>query len=180
MTVTRKGTREATATATAEEFLQSDHESVANGEEVEEDDSTLDSKKCKRDIANWIGRSHKPPSRNEDKEAEGEEEDVGTTQASTEDNSPIEKYEEGREYNLEDERKDTGLSDEKNTEEEASLRHKGEFLSSDLLDYDDNDDDDDETSAEDNNWYGNSDGANAGAGNGGGDRNTGAGGGSME
>ena len=96
MTVTRKGTREATAAAKAEEFLQSDHESVTNGEEVEEDDSTSDSKKCKRDIADWIGRYHKPPSRNEDEEAEGEEEDVGATQSSTEDNSPIEKYEEGR------------------------------------------------------------------------------------
>ena len=50
------------------------------------------SEKRKRDIAYWIGRPSKPPLRNKDNEAEGEEEDVGDTQASTEDNSPINKY----------------------------------------------------------------------------------------
>ena len=73
---------------------------------------------------NWIGRPRKPPSRNEDKESEGEEEDFGATQASKEDNSPIDEYEEGCDYDQEDDRKDTGLSDEKNAEEEASSRHK--------------------------------------------------------
>ena len=70
MTVTRKGTRVAAAAATAEDFLQSDHKSVANGEEVEEDDATSDSEKRKRDIAEWIARPLKPPSSNEEEEAE--------------------------------------------------------------------------------------------------------------
>ena len=70
MTVTRKGTKEAAAAATDEEFLQSNQESVANGEEVEEDDSASDSEKRERDIADWIGRSREPPSSNKDKEAE--------------------------------------------------------------------------------------------------------------
>ena len=56
MTVTRKGAREAAAAATSKEFLNSDHKSVANGEELEEDDSTSDIKKRERDIADWIGR----------------------------------------------------------------------------------------------------------------------------
>ena len=59
------------AAATAKEFLQSKHETVANGEEVEEDDSTSDSEKRKRDTTDWIGRPCEPPSSNEDKEAEG-------------------------------------------------------------------------------------------------------------
>ena len=50
----------------AEEFLKSNHKSVANGEEVEEDDSTLDSERRKRDIADWIGRPREPSSSNED------------------------------------------------------------------------------------------------------------------
>ena len=62
MTVTQNGTREAETAATAEEFLQSGHKSVANGEEVEEYDSTLDSKNRERDIADWIGQTRKPPS----------------------------------------------------------------------------------------------------------------------
>ena len=61
MTVTQKGTREAAAAATAKEFLQSDHESVANGKEVEEDYATLDSRKREREIMNWIGQPRKPP-----------------------------------------------------------------------------------------------------------------------
>ena len=115
MTVTRKGTRAVAAapTASAEEFPQFDHESVVNGEEVKEDDETLDSKKRKRDITEWIGRPRKPPSSNEDEEAEGEEEEVGATQATIEENSPINKYEEGREYDKEDDREDTVLSDAK-------------------------------------------------------------------
>ena len=44
---------------------------------------------------------------------------------------------------------------QKNTKEEASVRHKGELLSLDLSDSDDNDDDDDETGAKDNTCYGN-------------------------
>ena len=51
MIVTQKGTREAAAAATAEDFPKSYHKSVANGKEVEEDDSTSDIKKRKRDIA---------------------------------------------------------------------------------------------------------------------------------
>ena len=83
MTVTRKVTREAAAAATAKEFLQSKHESVVNNEEVEADDSISYSEKRERDIADWIGQPRKPPSSNKDKEAEGEEEDSGATQAST-------------------------------------------------------------------------------------------------
>ena len=138
----------------------------------------MDSEKRDRDIADWIGLPRKPPSRNEDEEAEGEEEDVGATLASTEDNSPIDKYEEGCEFDWEDDREVTGLSDEKNTEEEASSRHEVESLSWDSSgssDSDDNDDDDDNTGAEYNTCYGNCDGD----GDGGGD-STGAGGGSEE
>ena len=76
-----------------EEFLKSDHKSVANGEEIEEDNSNLDSKKRERDIAYWIGRPCKPPLSNEDKEDEGRKRDVGSTQASTDYNSPIDEYE---------------------------------------------------------------------------------------
>ena len=45
-----------------------------------------------------IGRPQEPPSRNEDDEAKGKEEDVGDTQSSTEDNYPIDKDEEGCEF----------------------------------------------------------------------------------
>ena len=89
MTVTQKRTREVSAAATAKESQKSDHKSVANGKEEDEEDSTLDSKKRERDIADWISQPREPPSINEDKEGEGEEEDVGATQDSTEDNSPI-------------------------------------------------------------------------------------------
>ena len=51
---------------------------------------------CKRDIVEWISRLRKPPSINKDKEAEGKEEYLGATQASTKENSSIKKYEEGR------------------------------------------------------------------------------------
>ena len=57
--------------ATDEEFLQSDHKSVANSEEVREDDATSDSEKRERDTAEWIGRPRRPPSSNDDEEAEG-------------------------------------------------------------------------------------------------------------
>ena len=50
---------------------------------------------------------------NEDEEADGKEEYVGATQASIKDNSPIDEYEEVCEYDREDEREDTRLSDEK-------------------------------------------------------------------
>ena len=73
-----------------------------------------------------------------------------------------------------------GLSDEKNTEEEASSRHEGESSSLDSSDSDDNDDDNEDTGAKDNTCYGDGGGANAGNGNGGGDRNTGTGGVSVE
>ena len=99
---------------------------------------------------NWIDRHRESPSINKDKESEDEEEDVRATQSSTENNSPIEKYEEGRQFDWDEHREDTGLSDEKNTEEEASLRHKGESPSLDLSDSEDNDDDDDKTGDEDN------------------------------
>ena len=81
----------ATMAVTAKEYLKSDHKSVANGKEVEENDATLDSKKRKRDIADCINRPRKLSSSNEDKEAEGKEEDVSATQASIEDNPPINK-----------------------------------------------------------------------------------------
>ena len=55
MTVTRKGTRETAEAATFEEFQKPYHESVANAEEEEEEDYTLDSENCKRHIADWIG-----------------------------------------------------------------------------------------------------------------------------
>ena len=89
MTVTRKVTRKAAVAATTEEFQKSDHISVANSEEGEEEESTSDSEKRERDIADWIVRPRKPPLRTEDEGAEGKEEDVGTTQASTEDISPV-------------------------------------------------------------------------------------------
>ena len=83
MTVRRKETREAAAEATAKEFLKFYHKSVANGKELEEDDSTLDSEKRKRDIADWFGKPYEPHSISKDKEAEVEEEDDSATQAST-------------------------------------------------------------------------------------------------
>ena len=93
--------------------------------------------------------------RNKDEEAEGEEEDAGVTQASTEDNSVIDEYEEGCEYDREDNCEDTVLSNENTTKEEASSRHEGESSSSDSSErYDENDDDDDGTSAKDNTCYG--------------------------
>ena len=58
--------------AMAEEFLQSNHKSVANGEEVEENEAISDSKKRDRDIADWISRSCKPPWSNKNKESAGE------------------------------------------------------------------------------------------------------------
>ena len=54
MTVRGKGTRKAVEASMAKEFLKSDQKSITNGEEVEEDDSSSDSKKCDRDIADWI------------------------------------------------------------------------------------------------------------------------------
>ena len=88
---------------------------------------------------------------------------------------PIEKYEEGCEYNREDDREDTGILDAKNTEEEASSRHESESLSSDSLEKSDNNNDDDNgAGAEAKKYY------VAGSGDGGGDRNTGARGGSAE
>ena len=93
MTLTRKGRRATAAEATTEQFLKFDHKSVAEGEEVEEDDATSDSEKRKRDIADWIGGPCKTPSSNKDKESEGEEEDVSATQASTEENYSINEYE---------------------------------------------------------------------------------------
>ena len=90
---------------------------------------------------------------------------------------PIDEYEEGCEFNWEDDCEDTGLLDEKYTEEEASLRHKGESLSSDLSDFNDKNDDDDKTCAKDNTFYG--DGGGSGARGGGGD-STRSGGGSAE
>ena len=66
MTLKQKGTR-AAAAVMVEDFLKSDHKSNANIKEVEEDKETLNRKKRDGDIADWIGRSQKPPSRNEDK-----------------------------------------------------------------------------------------------------------------
>ena len=89
MTVTQKRTREVSAAATAKQLQSFDHESITNSKEEDEEDSTLDNEKRQRDIADWISQPREPPSINEDKEGEGEEEDVGATQDSTEDNSPI-------------------------------------------------------------------------------------------
>ena len=74
----------------------------------------MDIEKRKRDIEDWIGRPCENPSSNKDEEAEGKEEDVSTPQASTEDNSPIDEYEEGLDYDREDDHEDTRLLDEKN------------------------------------------------------------------
>ena len=82
MTLIQKGTRAAELVATAEEFLQSDHESVADYEEVKEDDKTLDREKHERDITEWISWPHKPPSSNKDEEAEVKEEYASATKAS--------------------------------------------------------------------------------------------------
>ena len=78
MTLTRKGTR---AAATAEDILQSNHKSVASGEEEKEDDENLESEKREKDIAEWIDRPLKLASSNEDEEDEDEEEDAGATLA---------------------------------------------------------------------------------------------------
>ena len=119
MTLTQKETRAAAAAATAKYFLKSNHEIVANSEEVKEYEETLDSQKCEREIVEWISRPRKPPSSNEYNEAEGEEEDVGATQYSADDNSQVDEYGEGCEYNQEDNRKDIVLYNIKNIEEEA-------------------------------------------------------------
>ena len=93
MKLSQKGTRAlAAAVSTAKEFLQTNHKSVANGEEVEGDDVALDNEKGTRDIADWIGRTCKPFSSNKDEEAEVEEKDVGATQKSKKDNSNIDEY----------------------------------------------------------------------------------------
>ena len=181
MTLIQKGTRAATAAATGEEFLQSDHKSVANGKEVKENEETSDIEKRKRYIAEWIGRPHKPPPSNEDKKTEGKEEDVGATQVSKEGKSPIDKDDEGREDDQEDDHEDTVLSDAENTKEEASLGHEGKSSLSDLSERsDDNDEDDDRTGAEDNNCNVDGDGSGDGDGDGGSDRNSGSRGGSAE
>ena len=177
MTVTLKGTREAAAAAMAKEFQKSDHEINASGEEEEDEDSTSDSEKQEKDIEEWIGQPRKPPSINEDEESDCKEENLGAIQSSTEDNYPIDEYKKGRDFDWEEDRKDTVLLYTKNTEKEASLRYEGESSSSDSSDSDDNDDDDDKTSAKDNTCYG--DGVGAGAGDGGGD-STITGGGSVE
>ena len=71
-----------------------------------------------------IDQPHKHPSINEDEEAEGKEGDVGATQASIENDPPIDKYEEGPEYDWEDNRKDTGLSDENKMRKKLHLGTK--------------------------------------------------------
>ena len=126
MKLTQKGTRAPEVAVTAEEFPQLFQKSVANIEEVEEDDATLDSNKRDKDIKDWIVWLRIPLTRNKDEKADAKEEEVCATQSLTEDNSPINEYEGGREYELEYVRKDTVLSDVKNTEEEALSRHEGE------------------------------------------------------
>ena len=64
-----------------------------------EDDKHLDREKNERDVAEWTVGTHKPLSINQYKEAEGKEEEVGATQVSIEDNSPINEYEVFCEYN---------------------------------------------------------------------------------
>ena len=80
--------------------------------------------KCKKSIAELIGRTLKIPSLNKDKEDEEEEEDVVTHIASTEDDSPGDKETEGREDDQEDDRiydhKDTVLYDTRDNDEEDS------------------------------------------------------------
>ena len=152
MTLTQTGTRAAAVAATSDEFPQSDHESVANGKEVKEDYETLDSEKREINIAEWIGWPRKPPSSNEDKEAEAKEEDAGATPASTEDKFHINEDNKVFEDDREDDHKYTVLSDDENTKEEALSGHKSELLSLDSSERsDDNDEDYDGTGAKDNN-----------------------------
>ena len=171
MTLTQKGTR--AATATAEDVLQSNPKSAASGKEEKEDDEISESKERDKAIAEWIGRPLKPPSSNKDKEDEDEEKDVGAPLASTENGSPGDKDDEGREDDQRQngiyEREDTLLYNAEDNEEEASLGHKGADSSKRS---EDKDEDDDVTSDKDINCDGNSDG--------GGDRNNGTGGGSAE
>ena len=73
----------------------------------------MKSKKRDKAIAEWISRPFKPPKHNKDNEDEDEEKDVGSHLASTEDNSPGDKYHEGYKDNQEDnfiyDREDTVL-----------------------------------------------------------------------
>ena len=54
----------------------------------------MDREKREREFADWIGQPHKPTSSNKDEKYGGKEEYVCDTQASTEDNSPIDEYRE--------------------------------------------------------------------------------------
>ena len=69
----------------------------------------MESEKRKKEIAEWIGQPLKPPSSKEDEGYEEDEEDVGANLSSTEDGSPGDKYDEGREDKREYDRKDTVL-----------------------------------------------------------------------
>ena len=67
-----------------------------SGKKEKYDDEHLEIKKCKKAIAEWIGRPFKPPARNEDEEDEDKEENVGAPLDSTKDSSPRDEDDEGR------------------------------------------------------------------------------------
>ena len=174
MTLTQKGTR-VVAASTAEDILETDPETVASGKKEKEDDKSLDNKKRDKAIGEQIGGLFKPPSRNEDKEDEVKEEDVGAPIASTEEGSSGEEDNEGREDEREDDsiynRKDTVLYNAEDNQEEASSGHEGQSSLSNLSESsDDGDEEEDGNGAKDINNDG----------NGGADKNNGAVGGYVE
>ena len=99
MTLTRKGAREATAASTAKDILESNPKTVTISKKENQEDEILESKKCDKAIAEWIGQPFKPPSRNKDKEDEDKEEDFNAPLASTDDGSHGNKDDEGFEDN---------------------------------------------------------------------------------
>ena len=95
MTLTQEVKR--AAAATAEDILQSDHESIPSREEEKEDVESSEIKKREKYIAKWILQPLKMPLRNKDEEDEDKEEDVGAPLASTEDGPPGDEDDEGHE-----------------------------------------------------------------------------------
>ena len=129
MKLPQKVTR-AAAAATTEDILQSDPKRVASGKEEKEEDENLESKKREKAIAEWNGRTFKPPLSNEDEEDKEKEEDFGAPIASTENVSPGDKDNKVHKDNWEDfstyDSKYAVLYNAKDNEEEASLGHEGE------------------------------------------------------
>ena len=63
----------------AEDILESYPKTVARAKREKGDYKILLIKKRNKSIMEWIGRPFKPPLRNEDKEYEDEEEDIGAS-----------------------------------------------------------------------------------------------------